>query len=472
MKTSPLLLFTLVKYLSYALLFARGFLLAKYLDPYFFGVWGFVTLYQQYIGVTGLGLQYSVNAELAIRDLKNPSKEVNLINTSITITLLVIVALVVGGAFLQLLQVPIFKTENAFSYAFLIFTIGALQHYQQLFANIYRVYNDLKRIALAEIIIVLSTVVVIFFFDKAQLLNAILVSWVIGLLLACLIYVIKAPFRIQLRIFSKESKVLLKTGIPLLVYNFSFYLILMSSRTIISIFYDVETMGLYSFANSITNATLLGINTIAWVFFPMLVDKLKSGVAQEQVYDVIRQMLRLYITIVFLTIFFAVIFSPLIFLYLPKYQAVQSALHILFLTQAIWSIGFVFVTLAIARRKHNQIAILSLISVLCAASLGLIFASFKLDFFWLAISVLASYLLLTVLVTRYGIKMADLKLLKYQEVFPLYLVIPFVCFLVGTFAPLGIVWQLAGLGIFLVLNKSNLIYLTKKIKEAVGSKIL
>lgn len=471
MRASPLILFTATKYLSYALLFARGFLLAKYLEPFFFGIWGFVTLYQQYISISGLGLQYAVNTELAIRDLKNPSSQVKLINTSITLTLIVAILLLISGGFIHFLQIPIFKASGSFSYAILIFAIAALQHYQQLFANIYRVYNELSRIALAELIIVLTTVVVIFFFRKETLLEAVLTSWLIGLAIACVVYVVKAPFNIKLLVSTKEVKVLLKTGIPLLVYNFSFYLILMSSRTIISIFYDIKIMGFYSFANSITNATLLGINTIAWVVFPMLVDKLKEGVSEEQLYGVVRKILNLYTPIVFLVIFTGIICSPVIFIYLPKYLVVQKTLNVLFLTQAMWSISFVFVTLAIARRKQNQIAVLSLISVLFASVSGLIFALFKFGFFWLSISVFLSYVLLTVLVTRYAIKMANLTKISYQEVFPLSILVPTILFLISTFAAYSIIWQLVGFFIFLVANRHRLNKLLKTAKELITSKI-
>lgn len=466
---NKIVLFTASRYLSYGLLFVRGFLLAKFLGPYFFGIWGVITLYQQYISFSGLGLQYAINTELAITEQDQKDKITRLIGTSIVMTFWILCVLLVVSVVVQFAHIELFKSKDSYQYAISIFLIGALQHFQQLFFNIYRVYNLLFKVAVSEVLVALATLVVVFIFQKEDLLSALLISWIASLLISNILFIIKPPFKISLKFSKQEAKILLNLGLPLLFYSISFYLIMISSRTIISVFYDVEVMGYYSFANNIANATLLGINAIAWIFYPIIINKLKEGTPQDEVKSVLEKVTNLYSTTVTFVVFIAIILSPIIYLYLDKYTPTKGALNILLLAQAIMASNFAFNTLAIARKKQNTIAIYSFIGMFIAVGLGLLFAFLKLPFAWLAVSVFIGYMVFSILVIRFGLKLSNIASYKFQEAFPWSLQLSLLLFLVGALLnQYTLLFYIFGLFLFVFFRINHIKQLVQYIQSKIG----
>lgn len=454
--SKPVVFFTASRYLSYAVLFLRGLLIAKFLGPYFFGIWGFITLYQQYLSFTGMGIQYAVNTELALLDPALTARRNSVINSSFTLTGIIFLILMVVAFILQYFQIEIFKTEGSYKYVVLLFLIGALQHFRELFANIYRVFHQYGRIAAGELLIALVTLAVVFLFQDENLILALLISWAISLGLSVLLFLAKAPFKLTVSLDTKEVKSLLFIGVPLLLYSVSYYLMTLSSRTIISIFYDLDIIGYYTFAFNITNATLLGLNAASWVFYPVILAKLKQGTDERELHKTISRVNNLYGVAVVLIVYLCIICSPVFYLFLEKYEPASTALNILLLSQAILSIGFVFNTLAIAQKKHNQLALISLGSTALSTGLSLVFASLEMHFVWLAISTLLSFLLFTVTLCLYGFKILKSNELNLLKFFPVSLQISMALFLIGNFSTYSHVFYFSGLSIFVWVNLENL----------------
>ena len=61
----PLVLMTGTRYFSYGLNILRGLIIARLLGPYYFGVWGLITLALQYLSFTSLGLENSITVVLS-----------------------------------------------------------------------------------------------------------------------------------------------------------------------------------------------------------------------------------------------------------------------------------------------------------------------------------------------------------------------------------------------------------------------
>lgn len=452
----PVVFFTASRYLSYALLFLRGLLVAKFLGPYFFGIWGFITLYQQYLSFTSMGIQYAINTELALLEADDKRRRDALINSSFTLTVFIFVALIVCAVVLQYLNVDIFKNEGSGQFIILTFVIGGLQHFRELFANIFRVFNDYWRIAAGELLIAAVTLLVVFFFKDESLIYYLLIAWAGALTISILFFVIRAPFKIRFHVDRVEAKILFSIGLPLLVYSISYYLMTLSSRTIISIFYDLDIIGYYTFAYTITNATLLGLNAASWVFYPVILARLKEGTEESELRNTISKVTNLYGVAVVMIVYVCIICSPVFYVFLEKYKPAGPALNVLLLSQAVLSLGFIFNTLAIARKKHNQLALFSMASTILSAVLCLLFAILKLDFVWLAIGTLISFVLYTIIICRYGLKLLNIQDLSLSHFFPLSLIFSMLLFLVGTFTPYELVFYFAGLIIFSWANRNNL----------------
>ena len=452
----PVVFFTASRYFSYGLLFLRGLLVAKLLGPYFFGIWGFVTLYQQYLSLTSLGIQYAINTELALLGENDRARTNSLINVSFTLTLGIVLIITLVAVVLQLLEVDIFGSDGSYRYIILTFLIGALTHFRELFSNIFRVFNDYWRIALGEIIIAVITLVVVFFFNDEQLIIALLVSWVFALVVSVVLFAVKAPFRLRLSLKISEVKVLLSVGLPLLFYSISYYLMTLSSRTIVSMFYDLETVGHYTFAFTITNAVLLGINAASWVVYPSMLSKMKEGTEQNQLLKTINRVSSLYGISVAFVVYVGILVSPLLYILLEEYRPASAALNILMLAQVVLALGFVFNTLAIARRKQNQVAIISLVCTALSFVLGLTFAWLKLDLVWFAVATLLSYCVYTIAITLYAFRILNAGL-KLRQFFPPPLLCSLALVLAGCFFNYSVLFYFAGLAILVFTSWRDLL---------------
>ncbi len=378
--------FTLVKYFSYFLNFLRVIIAAKILGPFYFGIWGFLNLLVQYLSHTLLGIQYAINLELAIREPDNADKEVRMISSALFLTL-VISSIIVFFAFLvNFVGLTIFTEYQFEKYGLLVGLVVALLHFQQVFFNIYRVYGRLYTIAFAELIVSISMLVVLFLFKGDDLIYTLFVTWIASMFISLLFFLIAPPVRLKVVCFAAESMMLLKVGLPLLIYNLAYYLIVVSSTTILSVFYSVETMGYYTLSNGISNAILLGINAVLWIFFPVFLTRLKEGSTEEETKHLIEKITNNYVAAVFVIFILFLLFSPLLYWGLEKYSPAETTLNLLLVTQIILASNFAANTLSMARRKYLHLTFLSLISTVVVTLFSLIFAFFNMPYYWIAFS--------------------------------------------------------------------------------------
>ncbi len=458
----PTILFTFNRYVSYTLQFVRGIILASVLGPFYFGVWGFLMLVNQYLSYSGLGFQHAINVELAVQDPNDDSKRNSqLIGVTLTATLFIGMVLLVIGGLIQKFQIPLFTKYTFSQYAFILALITALTHLNQVYANIYRVYQKLGKVAIYEFILASLPLIVIIFYRGGQLLFALLIALAFANAIGVLVYTVKVPFRIRLLWDTSLIRYLLIIGFPLLIYQLSFWLITLAGRTIISIYYSVEVMGYFSLANNFTNAVMLGLRAVAWVVFPIILTKTKYGIPDEQVWQTVQKVNIIYGTAVFLTVFSIIIlFTPILFAILPQYQPSTNILIILLLSQAVLSVTFGYNSLAIARKKQKSIATIAMIAVGVVVVLGLASAWLGLDMIWVATAMLVGAIVFTYLQVRLGEKLVQSHESSggsWNQVIPLGSILAiglvFVGCLLGNYL---MIFSIFGLISFLVGNSSNL----------------
>lgn len=456
---NPVLLFTASRYVGYGLQFVRGMLVAKLLGPYLLGVWGFLMLVRQYLSYTSFGVQYAVNIELAIDSLTDPTRRQMIIRVALTSTLLIAGLLSLMGLGVQVVGIPLFKKYSFNQYALALGVIAGLDHLTQVFVNVYRVYGKLFRIAAAELFTAIVPLVVALMFRGETLVWALLAAIALSALVGISIFTVRAPFEISFSLDLRYMRHLLSTGIPLLIYALSFYLITTAGRTIISIFYSVEAMGYYALANTITTATLLGLNAVIWVVFPDILSRTREGLVDEVVAKTVQKVNDLYGTSVFLAVFGMILALPLLFLFLPQYKSVEGTLDILLLSQAILSLSFGYNCMAIARKHQRKVAGISLIAVVVVTGLGLLAALFKFHYVWIAISILAGSFVFTTLQARLGARILgryDVQTQHFKTVLPLGSFVSVLVLLVGVLSGHTMLGGLIGLAVFVITSKEKL----------------
>jgi O-antigen/teichoic acid export membrane protein len=258
-------------------------------------------------------------------------------------------------------------------------------HFQEVFVNIFRINNNLAPIIYSEFLIALATLVIIPFFSKLALINAVLSSWVAALAIAIALYLFL--YKKKIKYNTVYLKPLFQAGLPLLLFIFSYNLMGLIIRTLIGLFYGTVWMGYFSFANSLTTAIMLSFNSITWLMYPAVIAKLGDPELMGiELQNYLISFTRKLSLIVFAIICLAIVVMPLLFMFLPKYLPVKGALTILLLNQVVFNAGFGFVSLAIGRKSYFQIAGVSLISVAICFIFGLSFSYLHFSIEWLAIS--------------------------------------------------------------------------------------
>lgn len=390
--------FTLGRYLVYAFQIAKGFALAYFLGPFFFGIYGYIMLYQQYLVYSNLGVQYALNAELSINSNSEQSVKNRIENSAFSMTVYIVLVLFILSLFVYFFKIEIFPYKDSHKYVFLLLILACLGHFQEIFVNIFRINKNLLPILYSDLFIAIATISVIPFFNGINLIDAVLWSWIISLSFTMFIY--KILYKKRIRFDNSYIKSLFNAGLPLLLFIFNYNLMGLIIRTLISIYYDTTAMGLFSFSNSLTSAIMLSFNSITWLMYPAVISKLSDydlkGIELE---DYLIGFSKKLIFIVFAIICMAIIAMPLLFIFLPKYEPIKGALIILLLNQVVFNAGFAFVSLAIGRKSYYQIAAISLLSVVVCFLFGSAFSFYKLPIEWLAIAnILGSFFFLNVFI--------------------------------------------------------------------------
>jgi O-antigen/teichoic acid export membrane protein len=377
--------FTLLRYLTYGFLTVRGFVLAFFLGPYFLGIYGYLMLYQQYLSYSNLGINYSVNSELAILGDNQKNERKKVINSAFSGIFFIALILFFISILIYFLKIDLFPFKNSYKYIFIIVILTILTHCQQIFVNIFRIDKKLKAIIIGELVLSISLLIVAVFFKGVELVNAIFYIWAVLLFLVILYY--KFVYEEKISFDTSRIKLLLKLGLPLLVYAFSYYLMSLMVRTLIGAFYPTEVMGYFSFANNITTAIMLGLDTITWVIFPSMIAKMSDKeLDKNDLCSYLVTFTNKLIVLVLCLVSFSIISLPILFKILPQYKSIEYSLIILLINQIVFNSGFVFTTLCIARKMHKQMAIFSLMSVMISTVLSLGFCFYKLSYIWLVVS--------------------------------------------------------------------------------------
>ena len=452
-----LILFTANRYVCYALLFLRGVLIAKFLGPHLYGVWSFLTLVQQYLGYTGLGLNFAANVELSTGLAPDASERREVINSSFTFTVLISLAMCLMVLLMQYLQVPWLAHYPGNEFLFPVVVIAALTNVQQLLINVYRCYGKMGKIVFSELSLAILTVLILFFFKDQALISASIGAMIVALCINMTLFLYRPPFTLGLSIKSAVLKRLLNIGIPLLVYNFSFILITMIGRTIVGMYYPIESMGFYSFANVMSGTAMLAVESVAWITFPTILSRIHEGVDNVTATLTLTKIQELYTTSVFITVFLIILCLPVLFHFLPSYQKAQKTLNILLLAQALMSLSFGYNCLSIARKKQVAISAISLTSVLAISSFSLVVSNLGLDIKFIAVSVLVGTLIFNLLQGTFGYYLLNhVWQFNLRRIFPVYSMAAVFLFLLGNLWGYPALLYSLGVSIFVIGNLQQL----------------
>lgn len=468
--TNKIFLYLSSRYFVYALQFVTLLFLAEKMGPYYYGIWGFVLMILSYFATVNLGIANSLNVFL-VQNKDDLNEQKQYVASSITATLGLVFIVVIVAVVYAVKPLQIFDKYHIGNYFYVICFIAALDYFNKLFSNIYRVKNRLFELSFFQSIIPILVFISVFFFRDHELLICLLVVYIFAECISTLVFVTRGAIPFGGRPSKERVNNILNKGFFLFLYNSCFELILVTTSTVISHNYTVEEYGLFSFSYNLGHSILLILETFTFIVFPKLVDKFYSSDISE-IKQLIKTIRVNYVSLSFFLILLAIIFFPVLILLFPKFNGALIALNLTGLAIVLSSNAFGYNTFLIARNKERTIAWISLISLIVNILLAITIAWLGLAYYCVVISIMISYIVFSCLCAFYAKKEMGEKcnnpILILQEVFPLSIMIPYICAIFISL--IGCKWFVLPLPIvlFVIMNRSSVVCIIRtmvKIKE-------
>lgn len=459
-------LFLIGKYFGYALTFLNSIFIAKFLGIYYFGIYGFFLLLLRYVSYVNPGSHYAINVVLSTEnrnDLKNSQK---IVSNGLIINFITSILIFFGIISIDIWAPGFINKYNFSTYLLPTAIIGILVLTNTFFMNLFRSFSRFYEILCFLILPQIAISISFFFMEGENKLEPLIYTFLIGNVLALLIFLVRTPIKLIFNFDTGIVKMLLKRGLSLVFYNASFYFIVISTRTIVSYFYTVEQMGIFSFANSIAQASILIIGALSFVFFPKILNKLKQGTNDIESIRIIHKIRSLFTPTVFLIVFFTVFLYDLILIYLPDYQSSTYIFYYLIMLQLFLSMVIGYSDLLISRGLELKIAKFAFLTVvLNIITSYLLIKLFSVDLSTIAFSVASVSLIYSVLVIREGKKLLHenysfISIIK--EIVPVKYIVPFAAlFIERTFLEFQFSSVIPFIVLMLFLNR-DLVFLYKQ----------
>jgi O-antigen/teichoic acid export membrane protein len=456
--TNKVLHYVFSRYATYFIQFINSLFIAVYLGPYYLGLWGFITLVIQYLNQLNLGISHSVNAIISIH--KNKEWYVQkVIGTSLTmlagLSVVVILFFVANNVF----HWDIGSKYNFSTYAPAVAAIGILAYFNTLFSNIFRVYGKVLEIAINQSAFPILMLITILFFRGENLLWALVGANLLSFIVSLAIYLIRKPIDFKPIYISRLVKKIQIKGWHLFVYNTSFYLIVISTRTFISAYYAVEEFGYFTFAFALANAFQLLLESFSFLIFPKLLNRLSSA-TNEKAMELIGTIRDAYITTSHLLIHFAILIMPVLFKFFPEYSKEISTFNLIALTIVLYSNSFGYAGLLIAKGFEKALGKMSLFALVINLILAFVLTQIvKVDYQYVIMATMGAYLFFVGAITILARQKLNCSI-KFKNVlvdsFPINLFIPYLISLLLTVYSNNATLFIIPLLVFAVLNYTRM----------------
>ena len=372
--------------------FGNTLFIAKSLGPYFMGELGFMMLIIQYLTQINFGIPYSLNVKLSTLEGKDNALQSAYVGNSLIFTFIHSLLLILLAALSTYWNIPIFKKYDFYSFIYLIALNGILQNFDIVFINVFRIKNSLKAISLYQAVMPVTNLIACFLWKGKALLYALIVSQIFCYLLSFIVFICFSPIKLKFRFKLNIQKDLLRTGIALLLFNASFYFIMIITRTFVSYFFSVKNLGFFSFALSFAQASFLALDTVSFLILPKLLNRFKYQQGDE-LYKKMEYVRGNYNLIAFLLIFITILVFPVILYFLPAYADSFKPFTLISISLAVLSGNFGISTLFISSGKEFLLSRIALIAVIINLVLVWVISKNSTLYYVLCFGPLIAYLL-------------------------------------------------------------------------------
>ena len=219
--------FVVIRYLSYGLIFLNSILLARYLGSFYFGIYGFIMLFLQYLLYSNFGINHSLNTILAIKKNKKQLSQI-IWSTSFLMNFFISVIIFLLNILVVYIFPEILKKYNYAYYSLSIISIGVLANTNNLFLALYRIFSKLSKINFQLFFPQFLVLILLLIFKGGMKIEYILYAMLVANGLSLILFMINPPLKLSFAFHKTVAIILFKRGINLLLYNLSYNFIIYS----------------------------------------------------------------------------------------------------------------------------------------------------------------------------------------------------------------------------------------------------
>ena len=363
-----------------------------------------------------------------VQNKKNNKLVKELVSNSFVLIVLLSFLLICFAVYYSVFGIKLFEKYEIGNYFYIICVIGILFHFNSLMGTIYRVKNRLFELAFFQSIIPILIFFSMFFAKGKALLPVLLGATLLGNVASLVLFIVNKKISWGGKLTIKRCVEIFNKGFYLFIYNMCFFFIVLSTRTMISYYYEIEDFGYFTFSYTLANAVLLLLQALAIVIFPKIIDKLHSE-NKKEVKNTINIISENYVTLSYGLMFFVLIIFPFFVNFVPKYQDSLQVLNLIAITVLLFTNSFGFGSHLMAQNKERILSLIAIVSLFLNIALSLLLILvFKVSYEYVIISTLISYFVFSYSCTKYSNRIiGDEKSFFYVilDFFPLRLLIPY-----------------------------------------------
>ena len=425
--TNPAIIYVGSRYATYAIQFINSLFIAIYLGPFYLGIWGFIQLVTQYISQINFGIPHAVNVLVAIDKYKEEYTR-KVIGSGILMLVFLSFLLVLFFVIGDLFNINIGTRYDFQQYIIAVCIIGVINYFNVFFSNIFRIYGKVLTIAITQSLFPVLMLTVIFVFKGESLLLAMVWVNVLSLVISFFIYVLTRPVSLKPAFDWGVVRKIQITGWHLFIYNSCFVIILLSTRTFISVYYEVEEFGFFTFSFSLAQTVLLFLQALAFLITPKLIHRF-ANLNNDHSYRILKTICNAYITVAHGLVYVIILLFPSFLYFFPKYNSVFPTFALIVLSIALHTSAFGYGSLLLARRQEKLMGRISLLALVVNILLALLLILvLQVTYEYVIIATMVSYFILVILIGIYGQKELSLHAsirVFTADVIPLRIMLPF-----------------------------------------------
>lgn len=458
-------------YATYIIQFINSLFIAISLGPYYLGVWGFISLILQYIGQLNFGITNSTNTIVAIHRNKNRYAGL-VLGTSVSmltgLSLLLVFALLLSEFF----NFDLGEKYSFSEYSIAVVIIGIMGYFRHLFNIIFRLYGRIYELALSKLLVPLSMSIAIFIFKGEELIWALLGANALSFIFLLAMFVICNPIKFKPVINFKLIKSIQIKGWYLFLYNASFYLIILSTKSFISAHCEVKEFGYFTFAFSLANAILLLFNSLSFLIYPKMLNRM-AKFENAHNHTFLKNLRDSYMTSCHFIVQIALFAFPIFIYFFPIYINSITSFGLISLTIVLSSNSFGYQALLIAKGKEKLLSKIALLALF--TNLILLFVlteTLHLPFSYIIFSTMITYLLYIFFISKAGRKVLKLRTnfrSVFMDVYPIRIILPFLVSILIILNSYSNLFFIITIILFILLNMKHLISLKKIFRNLINN---